>query len=81
MGRDARLAHPRDLLQLVDRQFVLLQQRHDAQARRVGQGAEGFEGGAHGADFCEISVDGYCRVIYHLILIRQYDTITTVYTA
>ena len=49
MGRDARLAHPRDFLQLIDRQFVLLQQRHDAQARRVGQGAEGFEGGAHGA--------------------------------
>ena len=45
MRRDARLAHPRDLLQLVDRQFVLLQQRHDAQARGVGQGAEGFEGG------------------------------------
>ena len=73
MRGDARLAHPRDLLQLVDRQFVLLQQRHDAQARGVGQGAEGLEGGAHGAIFTKISVDVLRKRIYHLILIRQYD--------
>ena len=35
--RDARLSHPRDLLQFVHGQFLALQQRHDAQAGRVGQ--------------------------------------------
>ena len=43
--RDARLTHARDFLQLVDRKFVLLQQRHNAQARRVGQGSQGFQSG------------------------------------
>ena len=35
--RNARLAEPRDFLQLVHGQFILLQQRDDAQPRRVGQ--------------------------------------------
>src|SRR5665213_610889 len=38
MRRDARLAEPRDFLKLVNRELVTLQQRHDAQARGVGQG-------------------------------------------
>ena len=37
MRGDARLAEPRDFLKLVHGQFVPLQQRHDAQPRRVGQ--------------------------------------------
>ena len=45
---DARLAEPGDFLQFVDGQFVALQQRHDAQPRRVGQGPQGFQGGGHG---------------------------------
>ena len=48
--RNARLPHPRDLLQFVHRKVVLLQQCHDPQARRVGQGAERFQSGGH-ADF------------------------------
>ena len=38
MRGDARLAEPRDFLQLVHGQFIAFQQRHDPQPRRVGQG-------------------------------------------
>jgi hypothetical protein len=31
MRRDARLAHPRDLLKFIDRKLILLQQCHNAQ--------------------------------------------------
>jgi hypothetical protein len=45
MCRDARLAQPRNLLQLIDRQLVFFQQRHNPQARGIGQGSERFQGG------------------------------------
>ena len=44
---NARLSHTRNLLQLIDRQLVLLQQGHDAQPRRVRKSPKAFEGGAH----------------------------------
>ena len=44
---DARLAEAADLLEFVDGKLVLLQQRDDAEARGIGEGAEGFEGGGH----------------------------------
>ena len=40
MRGNARLAKPRDFLQLGDREFVAFQQRNDAQPRRIGQGFE-----------------------------------------
>ena len=56
MGGDARLPHARDFLQFVYRQFVLLQQGHDAQAGGIGQGPEGLERGCH-SRFCKIPID------------------------
>ena len=47
MRGDARLAEARDFLQLVDGKFIAFQQRDDAEARRVGQRAERFQGGGH----------------------------------
>ena len=44
MRGDARLAEPRHFLELVDGQFVLLQQRDDAQPRLVGQRPQRFQG-------------------------------------
>jgi hypothetical protein len=43
--RDARLPHARDLLDFVDGEFVLAEQRHDAQPCGIGDGTEDFEGG------------------------------------
>jgi hypothetical protein len=45
VGGGAGLAEAGDLLEFVHGQLVLLEQRHDAQARRIGKGAEGFQRG------------------------------------
>jgi len=42
---DARLAEAGDLLEFVHGQLVLFEQRHDAQARRIGESAAGFQRG------------------------------------
>ena len=60
VGRDPGLAHARDLLQLVDGQLVRLQQRHDAQARGVGESAKDFESIV--AWHFQISVDAVDKV-------------------
>jgi len=47
VGGDAGLAQSGDLLQLVDGQFILLEQGEDAQAGGISQGAEGTQGWWH----------------------------------
>jgi hypothetical protein len=47
MGRNAGLTQAGDFLELVHRKLVLLQQRQNSQAGRVGQSTERSQGGSH----------------------------------
>src|SRR6185312_3302948 len=54
--RYPRLAQAGDLLQFVDGKLLAVEQRNNAQARRIGEGAKRFQGGGHDS-FVKIRVD------------------------